>query len=60
MKDAVEHDTGEGEVVESFESSGEPFVVSRESAEACGPGEAAFDDPSVRQQDKAPFRPRVF
>jgi len=34
MEDAVEHDTGEGEIVESFESSGEPFVVSRESAEA--------------------------
>ncbi len=37
----------------------ESFVVSGEAAEACRPGEAAFDDPAFRQQHEASFCHRV-
>jgi len=37
--------------VESFEGCIEPLIVSSESAEACGPGEGAFDHPATWQQD---------
>jgi hypothetical protein len=55
-----EHEPSEGEVVISGEGVGEPFVVSCESAEACGPGEASFDHPSSWQQDEAAFGLGVF
>lgn len=39
---------------------GEPLVVAGQPAEARGPREAAFDDPTTREQDKAAFRFGVF
>ena len=41
--------------MKTFECGVEPFVISGESAEACGPGEAALDDPTARQQHEASF-----
>jgi hypothetical protein len=41
--------------MKTFECGVEPFVISCESAEACGPGEAAFDDPTAWQQHEASF-----
>jgi hypothetical protein len=41
--------------VESFEAGVESFVVSGESSEARGPGEASFHDPSSWQRDEASF-----
>jgi hypothetical protein len=46
--------------VESFECGIEPFVVSGESAEACGPGEASFYHPTARQEHEASFGHRMF
>ena len=43
----------------AFERIGEPFVVSGESAKACGPGEASLDHPSSGQQDESSFCHRV-
>ena len=43
----------------AYEGSVEPFVVSGESAEPSGAGEATFDDPSPWQQYEAPFCHRV-
>jgi hypothetical protein len=51
MEDASEHDAGEGDVVEAFEAIVEPFVVSGESAEASGSGEASFYHPSSWQEE---------
>ena len=39
----------------SFEGLWEPFIVSGEASEACGPGKGAFDHPSARQQHEAAF-----
>ena len=50
-----EHDPSEGEVVVSGEGLAESFVVSGESAEASGPGEAALDDPTAGQENEAAF-----
>lgn len=49
------HDAGEGEVVKAFECDVESFVVAGNAAEASGPGEAAFDDPTARQENEAAF-----
>jgi hypothetical protein len=51
-----EHEACEGEVVEAFQCRVEPFVVSSESAETGGPGQASFDHPASWQQDEAAFR----
>jgi hypothetical protein len=45
--------------VEAFPCRVEPLVVSSESAETGGPGEASFDDPASWQQDEAAFREGV-
>jgi hypothetical protein len=47
MEDAGKHDAGE--VVEAFECGVESLVVAGKAAEASGPGEAAFDDPTGRR-----------
>ena len=41
--------------MKTFECGVEPLVISCESAEACGPGEAALDDPTAWQQHEASF-----
>lgn len=41
--------------MESFERCFEPFVVPRQSSEACCPCEASFNDPSFGQQHEASF-----
>ena len=46
--------------MKSFEGSVEAFVVSCESAEACCPGEATFDDPAARQEHETSFGHGVF
>ena len=50
-----EHETGEGEVVESGEGVSKAFIVSGQPSEPCGPAEAALDDPSSGQEDEASF-----
>ena len=45
--------------MESFEGCIEPFIVSCESSESCGPGEASFDHPAARQQHEASFGHRM-
>ena len=45
--------------MKTFERGIEPFVVSGESAEACGPSEAAFNDPAAGQQYETTFGHRV-
>ncbi len=59
FEDSAEHEAREGEVVEGGEGLGETFVVSNQTAESRGPGEASLDDPSARQQDEATFGLRV-
>ncbi len=46
--------------MEAFQRGVESFVVSGESAETGGPGEASFDHPATWQQDEATFRHGVF
>ncbi len=46
--------------MESFEGCVEPFVVSGEAAEACGPGEGSFHHPAAWQQDKTSFGHGMF
>ena len=49
----MSHEDGEGDEVQADEGLGQAFVVAGEAAEACHPGEAAFDDPTPGQQDEA-------
>jgi hypothetical protein len=53
VKHSGEHEACEGEGVESVEGCSEALIVSGESAEACGPGEGAFDHPAAWQQGVA-------
>ena len=46
--------------MKSLECGVEPFVVSCESAETGGPGEAWFDDPAARQEHEASLGHGVF
>ena len=49
----AEHEADEGEPVEAGEGGSEAFIVAGEAAEACGPAEAALDDPAARQEHEA-------
>jgi hypothetical protein len=48
-----DHQTGEGEEMESSKSSSESFVIASQAAEARRPGKTALDHPAARQQHKA-------
>src|SRR5260370_11011883 len=55
FEDSAEHEASEGEVMEGGGSLRESLVVSGQSAEAGGPGEAAFHHPAARQQHETAF-----
>ena len=55
VREVSEHECSEREQVESFECGVEPFVVSCETPEACGPGEASLNDPTAGQEHEASF-----
>src|SRR5260370_35383418 len=55
FEDSAEHEASEGEVMEGGESFRESLVVSGQSAEAGGPGEAEFHHPPARQQHETAF-----
>src|SRR6201989_321952 len=56
FEDSAEHEAREGEGGEGLR---EACIVSGQSAESGGPGEASLDDPSAGQQDEAAFGLRV-
>jgi hypothetical protein len=55
MDELMEHKAGEGQEVQACPHAGQPLVIARQAAEASGPGEAAFHDAALGQQDKAPL-----
>jgi hypothetical protein len=55
LEDSAEHEACDGEVVKGSKGLRESFILFGEPSEACGPGEAALDDPAARQQDEAAF-----
>ena len=50
---ASEHDADHGEANEGCDGSGEAFVVARQASVAADPGEGAFDDPALGEDDEA-------
>lgn len=52
----MKHEASKSEVVKSGEGLGKAFIVSCQAPEACGPGKAALNHPSARQEDEAVFR----
>ena len=56
----MKHKAGEGEIVESGEGLGKPFVIACQTPKACGPSKAAFNHPSARQQYEAMLGLGVF
>ena len=48
-----EHDADHGKADESSDGSGITLEVARQTAVAADPGEGTFNDPSLRQNDKA-------
>ncbi len=57
--EVAKHERKKSEQVEALESGLEPLVVSCQTAEARGPGQAALHDPTPRQQHKAALGRRV-
>ena len=49
----MQHQASKGDEVQSCEDRRQPLVVTRQAAEARGPGEAALDDPALRRQHEA-------
>ena len=52
MKEDVEHESKEGQPVQSSQGSRQSFVIFDQSAEAGGPSKGALHHPAPRQEDK--------
>src|SRR5260370_513367 len=51
----MEHKTGKGQEVQASQHVGQALEITRQAAEASGPGEAAFNYPALGQEHEAAF-----
>jgi hypothetical protein len=56
---ALEHEAGEGDKVQTCHGLGQSLEVAGQAPEACRPGEAALDHPPSRQEHEATLGPKV-